>query len=115
PGYVRRALEAGARGFIVKNTPAPELASAIRAVQRAERAVDPALGMGSPAGGPNPLTAREREGLGAVRVGSAVAVIAATVPLSAGTVRKYLSSAIGNTGTSNRLEAARVAERNGWL
>jgi len=115
PGYVRRALEAGARGFIVKDTPAPELASAIRAVQRGERVVDPALAMESLAGGPNPLTAREREVLGAALDGSSVAVIAATVHLSAGTVRNYLSSAIGKTGTSNRLEAARVAERNGWL
>src|SRR5690625_1104551 len=108
PGYVRRALEAGARGFIVKDTPAPELASAIRAVQRGERVVDPALAMESLAGGPNPLTAREREVLGAALDGSSVAVIAATVHLSAGTVRNYLRSEerrVGKAGDGERQRA----------
>lgn len=115
PGYVRRALEAGARGFIVKDTPAPELASAIRAVHAGERVVDPGLAMESLAGGPNPLTAREQEILRAALDGRPVAAIAEVVHLSAGTVRNYLSSAIGKTGTDNRLEAARLAEQRGWL
>src|SRR5699024_5765873 len=115
PGYVRRAMEAGARGFIVKDTPAPELANAIRAVHAGERVVDPGLAMESLAGGPNPLTAREQEILRAALDGRPVAAIAEVVHLSAGTVRNYLSSAIGKTGTDNRLEAARLAEQRGWL
>lgn len=115
PGYVRRAMEAGARGFIVKDTPAPELASAIRAVHAGDRVVDPGLAMESLAGGPNPLTAREQEILRAALDGRPVAAIAKVVHLSGGTVRNYLSSAIGKTGTDNRLEAARLAEQRGWL
>lgn len=115
PGYVRRALEAGASGFIIKDTPAPELAEAIRAVHAGRRVVDPALATESLAGGPNPLTLREQEVLRAARDGRSVADIAAAVHLSSGTVRNYLSAAIGKTGTSNRLEAAQLAERNGWL
>lgn len=115
PGYVRRALEAGARGFIVKDTPAAELADTIRAVHGGKRVVDPALAMESLAGGANPLTAREQEVLRAALNGSSVTSIASAVHLSAGTVRNYLSFAISKTGTDNRLAAARVAEENGWL
>lgn len=115
PGYLRRALEAGASGFVVKDTPAEELAEAIRDVHAGRRVVDPALATESLAGGPNPLTDREREVLRECLDGRSVAVVAERVHLSAGTVRNYLSSAIGKTGTSNRVEAAQVAQRNGWL
>ena len=115
PGYLRRALEAGASGFVVKDTPAEELAEAIRSVHAGRRVVDPALATESLAGGPNPLTDREREVLRECLDGPSVAVVAERVHLSAGTVRNYLSAAIGKTGTSNRVEAARVAQRNGWL
>ena len=115
PGYLRRALEVGASGFVVKDTPADELAEAIRSVHAGRRVVDPALATESLAGGPNPLTDREREVLRQCLDGRSVAVVAERVHLSAGTVRNYLSSAIGKTGTTNRVEAARVAQRNGWL
>ena len=115
PGYLRRALEVGASGFVVKDTPADELAEAIRSVHAGRRVVDPALATESLAGGPNPLTDREREVLRQCLDGRSVGVVAERVHLSAGTVRNYLSSAIGKTGTTNRVEAAQVAERNGWL
>lgn len=115
PGYLRRALEAGASGFVVKDTPADELAEAIRSVHAGRRVVDPALATESLAGGPNPLTDREREVLRECLDGPSVAVVAERVHLSAGTVRNYLSSAIGKTGTTNRVEAARVAQHHGWL
>ena len=115
PGYLRRALEVGASGFVVKDTPADELAEAIRTVHAGRRVVDPALATESLAGGPNPLTDREREVLRQCLDGRSVAMVAERVHLSAGTVRNYLSSAIGKTGTSNRVEAAQVAQRNGWL
>lgn len=115
PGYLRRALEVGASGFVVKDTPADELAEAIRSVHAGRRVVDPALATESLAGGPNPLTDREREVLRECLDGPSVAVVAERVHLSAGTVRNYLSSAIGKTGTTNRVEAARVAQHHGWL
>lgn len=115
PGYLRSALEAGAGGFVVKDTPARELAEAVRRVHRGLRVVDPALAAESLAGGPNPLTDREREVLREALHGVPVAVIAARVHLSAGTVRNHLSSAIGKTGTSTRVEAARAAQDRGWL
>ena len=109
PGYLRRALEAGASGFVVKDTPARELADAVRRVHAGLRVIDPALATESLVGGPNPLTEREREVLREALTGAPVATIAARVHLSAGTVRNYLSSAIGKTGTTTRAEAARVA------
>ena len=115
PGYLRRALEVGASGFVVKDTPADELAEAIRSVHAGRRVVAPALATESLAGGPNPLTDREREVLRQCLDGRSVAMVAERVHLSAGTVRNYLSSAIGKTSTSNRVEAAQVAQRNGWL
>lgn len=115
PGYLRRALEAGASGFVVKDTPAEELAAAIRSVHAGNRVVDPTLATESLAGGPNPLTNREREVLRECLDGQSVATVAARVHLSAGTVRNYLSSAIGKTGAGNRVAAARAAQRNGWL
>lgn len=115
PGYLRRAMESGAQGFVVKDTPASELAEAIRRVHRGERVVDSSLATESLAGGPNPLTDRERQVLRECLDGEPVAVIAARVHLSAGTVRNYLSAAIGKTDSTNRVEAARIAQRNGWL
>lgn len=115
PGYLRRALDAGASGFVVKDTPARELAEAVRRVHAGLRVVDPALATESLFGGPNPLTDREREILLAAADGAPVAAIAAAVSLSQGTVRNYLSSAITKIGVSTRVEAARVAQERGWL
>lgn len=115
PGYLRRAMDAGAWGFVVKDTPAAELAAAVRSVHGGQRVLDPALAAASLSGGPNPLTERERDVLRIARDGSTVERIARTCHLSAGTVRNYLSSAIGKTGTANRIEAARAADENGWL
>ncbi len=114
-GYLRRAMEAGAVGFVVKDAPAEALADAIRRVMKGERVVDPALAVATLAAGDSPLTARERDVLIATRSGAAVAEIAAKLSLSEGTVRNYLSSAIAKTGTRNRLEALRVADERGWL
>jgi len=115
PGYLRRAIEAGASGFVVKDTPARELAEAVRRVHAGLRVVDPSLATESLLGGPNPLTERERLVLREALDGSTVAVLSSRLHLSAGTVRNYLSSAIGKTGTTTRAEAARTAEERGWL
>jgi len=115
PGYLRRAMAAGASGFMVKDAPADRLADAVRRVHQGLRVVDPALAAESLAAGESPLTAREREVLGVARDGGTVADIAAALFLSEGTVRNHLSAAIGKTGTRTRAEAARVAEANGWL
>lgn len=115
PGYLRRALEAGASGFVVKDTPAPELADAVRRVHQGLRVVDPVLAGESLAGGPNPLTGREREVLRVALDGGTIAAIASQVHLSQGTVRNYLSSAIGKTNASTRVAAAREAQRYGWI
>ncbi|HEX7107078.1 MAG TPA: response regulator transcription factor [Acidothermaceae bacterium] len=114
-GYLRRAMEAGALGFVVKDAPAEQLAEAVRRVARGERVVDPDLAAATLAGGSSPLTARERDALSAARDGATIADIAKLLFLSEGTVRNYLSSAISKTGTRNRVEALRVAEDNGWL
>lgn len=115
PGYVRRALEAGASGFVVKDTPASELAEAVRRVHSGLRVVDPTLATESLYGGANPLSPREREVLREALSGAPVATIAGRVHLSPGTVRNHLSAAIGKTGTSTRAEAAQQALENGWL
>ncbi|MFG2112298.1 response regulator [Streptomyces sp. NPDC048718] len=115
PGYLRRAMEAGAVGFLVKDGPVEELAEAIRKALRGETVVDPALAAAALSAGPNPLTARERDALGASVDGATIADIAAKLYLSESTVRNYLSSAIGKTGTRNRMEAVRAARRQGWL
>lgn len=114
-GYLRRAMEAGALGFVVKDAPAEQLADAVRRVARGERVVDPTLAAATLAGGASPLTARERDALVAARDGATIADIAKLLFLSEGTVRNYLSSAISKTGTRNRVEALRVAEDSGWL
>lgn len=115
PGYLRRAMEAGASGFMVKDSPVERLADAIRRVHAGLRVVDPDLAAASLAAGESPLTGRERDVLVAARDGGTVADIAGLLFLSEGTVRNYLSSAIGKTGARTRAEAARVAETRGWL
>ncbi|WP_086758388.1 response regulator transcription factor [Streptomyces griseiscabiei] len=115
PGYLRRAMDAGAAGFLVKDGPVEELARAIRRVLTGETVVDPALATAALSAGPNPLTDRERDTLNASADGATVADIAARLRLSESTVRNYLSSAIGKTGTRNRMEALREARQQGWL
>lgn len=115
PGYLRRAIDAGASGFVVKDTPARELADAVRRVQMGLRVVDPALAAETLTAGTSPLTGREREVLSAAADGATAGAIAKQLHLSEGTVRNHLSAAIGKTGTSTRAEAVRAAERLGWL
>jgi len=115
PGFLRRALVAGANGFVVKDTPARQLADAVRRVNSGLRVVDPNLAADSLAVGESPLTARETEVLRAARDGGSVSDIAGAVFLSEGTVRNHLSAAIGKTGARNRADAVRIAEENGWL
>jgi two-component system response regulator DesR len=115
PGYLRRAMDAGANGFVVKDAPAEQLADAIRRVAAGERVVDPALAAETLAHGASPLTSRERDVLVAAREGTTVAEIASRLYLSEGTVRNYLSAAIAKTGARNRAEASRIAEDQGWL
>ena len=115
PGYLRRAMESGALGFVVKDAPAEQLADAVRRVATGERVVDPALAAATLAGGASPLTGRERDVLVASRNGATVSDIAAKLFLSEGTVRNYLSAAIAKTGVRNRVEAYREADQRGWL
>lgn len=115
PGYLRRALQAGASGFVVKDTPAAQLAEAVRRVAQGLRVVDPELATDSLMTGDSPLSPRETEVLQAARDGSSAAAIAARLFLSEGTVRNHLSAAIGKTGATNRAEAVRLAESQGWL
>ncbi|MDQ1075007.1 MULTISPECIES: response regulator transcription factor [Microbacterium] len=115
PGYLARAMQAGASGFVVKDTPAAELADAVRRVSLGLRVVDPALAAESLAQGDSPLTERETDVLAAARDGGSIADIARTVHLSEGTVKNHLSSAIGKTGGRNRSDAVRVAVERGWL
>jgi len=115
PGYLRRALQAGASGFVVKDTPAAKLADAVRRVHQGLRVVDPGLATDSLFSGESPLTPRETEVLQAARDGSSVAGIARRLVLSEGTVRNHLSAAIGKTDAANRAEAVLTAENNGWL
>jgi two-component system response regulator DesR len=115
PGYLRRAMEAGASGFVVKDTPARQLAEAVRRVHAGLRVVDASLAAETLASGVSPLTAREADVLRAARAGGTVADLATSVHLSEGTVRNHLSAAIGKTGARTRAEAVRIAEENGWL
>ena len=114
-GYLKRAMESGAVGFLLKDAPAPELAEAIRRAMAGERVVDPALAAAALSEGDSPLTEREREVLSASANGATIADVAATLYLSDGTVRNYLSTAIKKLGARNRTEAARFAEERGWL
>lgn len=115
PGYLRRAIDAGADGFVVKDTPARQLADAVRRVDMGLRVVDPTLATETLTEGISPLTAREHEVLRAAAAGGTAARLAAALHLSEGTVRNHLSAAIGKTGTTTRAEAVRVAEERGWL
>ena len=115
PGYLRRALEAGASGFLLKDAPAGELACAIREVAAGRRAVDPGLAAEALAGGASPLTQREHDVLSAAGNHGTAAEIAAALHLSEGTVRNYLSGAIRKLGARNRREALERAIEKGWL
>ncbi|MBD3783675.1 MAG: response regulator transcription factor [Micrococcales bacterium] len=115
PGYLRRALDAGVRGFVVKDGPVEGLADAVRRVAAGELVIDPVLAADALAAGPNPLTSREQDVLRAGEGGATVADIAGVLHLSEQTVRNYLSAAIGKTGTRNRVEAAAEARDRGWL
>jgi two-component system response regulator DesR len=115
PGFLRRAMESGASGFMLKDAPAHELALAIRRTMRGERVVDPGLAATALSAGDSPLSDRERDVLTAGQEGASIAEIAKSLFLSEGTVRNYLSSAIQKLNVSNRTEAARVAEEQGWL
>lgn len=115
PGYLRRAMQAGASGFVVKDTPARQLAEAVRRVHNGLRVVDPLLAAESLMSGDSPLTERETEVLKAASDGGTVADIAKAAALSEGTVRNYLSAAMAKTGARTRAEAVRLAEDYGWL
>lgn len=114
-GYLRRTMEAGAGGFMVKDTPVERLVDAIRRVHQGLRVVDPELAAQSLAVGPSPLTAKETEVLQAAAVGGTTAAIAGRLFLSEGTVRNHFSAAIGKLGVANRAEAVRTASDNGWI
>lgn len=115
PGYLRRAMEAGAVGFMIKDSPAEQLVDGIRRVMRGLRIVDPTLAADSLSLGASPLTEREREVLAAAARGESTAVIATSVHLSEGTVRNHLSAAMGTLGAGTRAEAVRIATDSGWL
>lgn len=115
PGYLRQAMESGVVGFLLKDAPATQLATAIRRTVAGERVVDPALAMAALSEGNNPLTKQERTVLAAATRGASIAEIATTLFLSEGTVRNYLSVAIQKLGAHNRIEAAHIAEQKGWL
>lgn len=115
PGYLRQAMESGVVGFLLKDAPSTQLATAIRRTLAGERVVDPALAMAALSEGNNPLTARERAVLAAATQGASIAEIASSLSLSEGTVRNYLSIAIQKLGAHNRIEAAHLAEQKGWL
>jgi two-component system response regulator DesR len=114
-GYLRRAMESGVVGFLLKDAPAADLAVAIRRIVAGERVVDPDLALAALSEGTNPLTSRERDVLAVSLSGASIADIAAKLSLSEGTVRNHLSTAIQKLEAHNRLEAARRAEQKGWL
>jgi two-component system response regulator DesR len=115
PGYLARAMSAGAAGFVVKDAPPEQLVDAVRRVHGGLRVVDPALAAESLARGASPLTDRERDVLCAASDGGTVSDVAKALHLSEGTVRNHLSSAIGKTNAVNGADAARIADNNGWL
>jgi two-component system, NarL family, response regulator DesR len=115
PGYLKRALESGAKGFLVKDDPVDELAASIRRVLAGEIVVNPQLATLALTATPNPLSDRERQVLSASAGGATIADIAADLHLSASTVRNYLSAAIGKTDARNRNEALSLARDRGWL
>ena len=115
PGYLRKAMESGVVGFLLKDAPSAQLATAIRRVVAGERVVDPTLAMAALSEGNNPLTERERDVLAAATGGASISEIASSLSLSEGTVRNYLSVAIQKLNAHNRVEAAHIAEQKGWL
>jgi two-component system response regulator DesR len=115
PGYLKRAMEAGAAGFLLKDSPADDLARAIRDAMAGRRVVDPGLAAAALSQGENPLTAREREVLQAARRQGTVAELAAVLHLSPGTTRNHLSTIMQKLDAHSRIEAIRVAEERGWL
>jgi two-component system, NarL family, response regulator DesR len=115
PGYMRRAMQSGAAGYLLKDAPSSELAEAIRRVAAGERVVDPGLAAAALREGESPLTAREHELLAAAREHATISDLAAAAHLSQGTVRNYLSSAMRKLGARTRAEAIRVAEERGWI
>ncbi|GAB4577280.1 MAG: response regulator transcription factor [Anaerolineales bacterium] len=114
-GYLRRAMESGAVGFLLKDAPAGDLARAIRRVMKGERVVDPDLALSALSEGENPLTGREREVLRIALEGVSIADLAGRLFISEGTARNHLSTAIQKLRAQNRMEAARLAEEKGWL
>ena len=115
PGYLRKAMESGVVGFLLKDAPSAQLATAIRRAVAGERIVDPTLAMAALSEGNNPLTERERNVLSAATSGASISEIASSLSLSEGTVRNYLSVAIQKLNAHNRVEAAHIAEQKGWL
>ena len=115
PGYLRRALDAGAHGYLLKDRPSAELAEAVRRVNQGLRVLEPSLAAEVWNAEPDPLTDREREILRRAGEGESTADVAKALRLSDGTVRNYLSEAISKLGAHNRVEAARVARSKGWL
>jgi len=115
PGYLRKAMESGVVGFLLKDAPSAQLATAIRRAVAGERIVDPTLAMAALSEGNNPLTERERNVLAAATSGASISEIASSLSLSEGTVRNYLSVAIQKLNAHNRVEAAHIAEQKGWL
>lgn len=115
PGYLKKAMESGVVGFLLKDAPSSQLAAAIRRAVAGERVIDPALAMATLSQGNNPLTERERAVLAAATTGAGISEIANSLVLSEGTVRNYLSEAIQKLGARNRIEAAHIAEQKGWL
>jgi two-component system response regulator DesR len=115
PGYLRRALDAGAVGYLLKDCPSTEMADAIRRIARGERVIDPGLAADSWSADAGPLTEREREVLRRAGEGESTAELARTLRLTEGTIRNYLSEAISKLGSHNRTQAARLARAKGWL
>ena len=115
PGYLSRAMQSGAAGFLLKDAPAAQLADAIRRAVAGERIVDPGLAVAALRQGANPLTSREREVLAMARQQGTVAQLAASLHLSHGTARNHLSAIMRKLGASSRIEAIRIAEEEGWL
>jgi two-component system response regulator DesR len=115
PGYLRRAIDSGVAGFLLKDAPPGQLADAVRRTAAGQTVIDPKLAIATLAEGTSPLTARERDALALSVHGTSVEEIARTLHLSNGTVRSYLSIAIQKLNARNRTEAARIAEDKGWL
>jgi len=114
PGYLRRALDAGASGYLLKDAPSEKLGDAVHRVHAGLRVIDPELAQEA-WGDPDPLSDRERQVLRSAEEGQTSADIASRLGLSEGTVRNYLSEAISKLGVTNRIEAARLARQKGWL